>query len=106
MLKYAYENGCSFNKFTCSEAASEGYLEIVKWLHNNCPWDESTCSVASQNGYYENGCPWDMSTYLAAIKNGNSKILKYISEKDLLWDKETSMNIVRNAYNEMLASGK
>ena len=66
-LKYAHENGCSWNKHTCSKAAFHGHLECLKYAHENgCPWDKWTSSNAACNGLldclkyaHENGCPWD-----------------------------------------------
>ncbi len=63
-LKYAYENGCSWDKETYSSAARRGSLECLKYAHENgCPWDENTCSCAAENGHLEclkyaqeNGC--------------------------------------------------
>ncbi len=45
--------------------AKNGYLKIMKWARdNNCPWDRWTCSYAAKNGHLEvlkwareNNCP-------------------------------------------------
>ena len=43
------ENGCPWDDYTCSNAALNGHLEILKWAHENgCPWNEYTCSNAAQ----------------------------------------------------------
>ena len=50
-----------------ANAAEGGHLECLKYAHENgCPWDEWTCSMAAFNGHleclkyaHENGCPWD-----------------------------------------------
>ena len=53
-LKYAHENGCSWDKQTCSEASRDGHLECLKYAHENgCSWDAQTCSEASENGHLE-----------------------------------------------------
>ena len=47
------------------EAALNGHLEVLKWARENgCPWDSFTCSYAALNGHLEvlrwakeNGCP-------------------------------------------------
>ena len=62
-LKYAHENGFTWDEWTCKYAAQNGHLECLKYAHQNgCPWDEWTCKYAAQNGhleclkYYENNC--------------------------------------------------
>ena len=34
-LKYAHENGCPWDKKTCSEAALNGHLECLQYAHEN-----------------------------------------------------------------------
>src|SRR5680860_920011 len=46
-LKYAHENGCSWDEITCKSAAENGHLECLKYAHENgCSWDEITCLSA------------------------------------------------------------
>ena len=67
LLKYAFNNGCPWDKYTCRIAAKNGHLECLKYAHNNgCPWDEFTCKSAASNGQLEclkyafnNGCHWN-----------------------------------------------
>ncbi|CAB9515262.1 ankyrin repeat protein [Seminavis robusta] len=69
ILKYAHENGCPWDKSTCSSAARGGHLEILKFARDNgCPWDGQTLAHAKWEGHSvilewakENGCPdrWD-----------------------------------------------
>jgi hypothetical protein len=43
MLKWARENGCPWDKWTCSHAAKGGHLEVLKWARENgCPWEART----------------------------------------------------------------
>ena len=66
MLKWARENGCPWNKYTCEGAAKGGHLEVLKWARENgCPWDAWTCEWAADGGHlemlkwlHENGAPW------------------------------------------------
>ena len=52
---------------TCSNAAMNGQLEVLRWVHaNGCPWDAATPAYAAENGHLEvlqwavtNGCDWD-----------------------------------------------
>jgi phosphoserine aminotransferase len=49
---------------TCSYAAENGNLEVLKWARENgCEWESNTCSCAAWNGHLEvlkwaknNGC--------------------------------------------------
>ena len=53
--------GCKWGANTCSSAAENGHLKILKYAHENgCKWDEWVC-------YY-------------ALKYGNLEILKYLHE--------------------------
>ena len=67
MLKYAHENGCPWDEWTCRNAAEGGHLDVLKYAHENwCPWDESTRTRACRSNHLdvlkyavENGCPYD-----------------------------------------------
>ena len=65
------ENGCPWNEYTCTYAAKNGHLDVLKWARENgCPWDEDTCSYAAIEWTFgnitkwsrENGCPWNEDT--------------------------------------------
>jgi uncharacterized protein YabN with tetrapyrrole methylase and pyrophosphatase domain len=54
MLRWARENGCPWDEFTCGGAAMGGHLEVLKWARENgCPWDEETRELAASKGYVE-----------------------------------------------------
>ena len=54
VLKWARENGCEWNRSTCSNAAFGGHLEVLKWaLSNGCEWNRYTCSNAALGGHLE-----------------------------------------------------
>ena len=54
MLKWARENDCPWNEWTCAGAARGGHLEVLKWLRENgCPWDDDTRALAADLGYVE-----------------------------------------------------
>jgi hypothetical protein len=61
-LKWARENGCPWDVYTCARAARNGHLETLKWAQDNgCPWDEWTCmhlymSIHPRGSCYD--CPW------------------------------------------------
>jgi hypothetical protein len=98
-LKYAHENGCPWNSWTCVYAAQNAQLECLKYLHENgCPWDEWTCSNAARNGQLEclkyardNGCPWNGLTCTYAAGNGQLECLKYLHENGCPWNDETCL---------------
>ena len=97
LLKYAHENGCPWDRSTCSSAAQNGHLECLKYLHENgCPWDDWTCSSAAFNGHleclkyaHEIGCPWGVYTCSNAAENGHLECLKYAHENGCPWDEDT-----------------
>ena len=54
ILKWARENGCTWNEWTSIYAAKNGHFEILKWARENgCPWDELTCKFAANYGHLE-----------------------------------------------------
>ncbi|ATZ80155.1 ankyrin repeat domain-containing protein [Bodo saltans virus] len=109
-LKYAHENGCSWDLFTSSVAARNGHLECLKYAHENgCSWNLFTCENAAQNGHleclkyaHENDCPWDEWTCAYAAKNGQFKCLKYLHENGCPWDERTCYYAAENGHLECL----
>jgi len=87
-LKYLHENGCPWDEYTCSKAASGGHLECLKYAHENgCPWNKETCSGAAERDHleclkyaHENGCPWDWRTRVAAAYYGHLECFQYLHE--------------------------
>jgi hypothetical protein len=61
VLKWARENGCEWNDWTCTEAAYLGHLEVLKWAISN-------------------GCQISSTTLKYAKENGNLKILKWLED--------------------------
>ena len=53
-LKYAHENGCPWDRWTCERAAKNAHLECLKYAHENgCSSDERACWNAALNGHLE-----------------------------------------------------
>ena len=54
-LKYAHENGCSWlGDFEYRYAAEYGHLDCLRYAHENgCHWNEYTCIKAAQNGHLD-----------------------------------------------------
>jgi hypothetical protein len=46
-LKYAHENGCEWDRYTCSNAAFNGHLECLKYAHTDVHGIVNTCSHGS-----------------------------------------------------------
>jgi hypothetical protein len=54
VLKWARENRCPWDEWTCWNAADSGHLEVLKWARENgAPWDEETRELAASKGYVE-----------------------------------------------------
>ena len=59
-LKWARENGCPWNVWTCTYAARGGQLETLKWARENgCPWNKTSHleTRARENGWAAEGRP-------------------------------------------------
>ena len=41
------------NEWTCAKAAKGGHLEVFGARENGCPWDEETCTNAASEGYVQ-----------------------------------------------------
>jgi hypothetical protein len=110
LLKYAHENGCPWDKYTCYSAAFNGHLECLKYAHENgCPWDKYTCSFAAQKGHldclkyaHENGCPWDEDTCSNAAQNGHLDCLKYADENYCYWNQDICASAAKNGHLDCL----
>ena len=95
-MKYAHENGCPWDKYTCTRAAETGHLDCLKYAHENgCPWDKGTCTMAAQSGHLEclkyahdNGCPWGKGTCTMAAQSGHLECLKYARENGCPWNQK------------------
>jgi hypothetical protein len=86
-------------RFT-SKAASGGYLETLKWLHENgcspgcslgsiesCSIEKPVCVSAAEGGHLEclkwarqNGCPWDRRTRISATMRDHEHVVKWARE--------------------------
>jgi hypothetical protein len=50
VLKWARENGCPWDEWTCANAAERGHNDILNWAReNDCPWNGETyaCGAAT-----------------------------------------------------------
>ncbi len=70
-LECTNKNDCDWDIRACTEAARNGHLDCLKYLHDiGCPWHEHTCEAATAHGHldclkylHENGCPWNSSAF-------------------------------------------
>jgi hypothetical protein len=62
MVKYCVDNGCPMDERVCEVAASEGHLDVLKYVHENaqslgfgdcCPSNEMTCHFAHLNNHVD-----------------------------------------------------
>jgi hypothetical protein len=67
-------------------AASNGHLDLVKWLHlHGGRWDSWTCTEAAVGGHLhvltwlrQVGCPWDTVTAAAGAYSMNSAVINFL----------------------------
>jgi len=91
LLKWAREEKkCEWSVGPINAAAEQGNLEMVKYcIANECPIDESACAFAASNGHLEvlkylreeGKAPWDSRTAAWAAENGHLHILEYLVER-------------------------
>ena len=85
---------CDSLGMLANEAATNGHLDCLKYLHdNNGCWGNTTCAFAAANGHldclkylHENSAPWDTDTARHAGANNNIECLKYLHENGCPWD--------------------
>ncbi|CAL6363825.1 unnamed protein product [Bathycoccus prasinos] len=90
MVKYCVANQCPIGTGACAQAASEGHLECLKYLHEEAkvPWGPETANLPAQSGhlhileylverkydeYSVSACEW-------TAMNGHFDCLKYLHE--------------------------
>jgi hypothetical protein len=91
LLKWAREEKkCRWDFRTILAAAYQGNLEMVKYcVANKCPIGTGACANAAENGHLEclkylheeANAPWDMGTAIWAAENGHLHILEYLVER-------------------------
>ena len=91
LLKWAREEKkCDWDEWTIIVAAKQGNLEMVKYcVANDCPIDGRACENAAENGHLEvlkylhegAKAPWDEYTAIWAAGKGQLHILEYLVER-------------------------
>jgi len=90
MVKYCVANGCPIDGWVCADAAENGQLEVLKYLHEEvkATWDSRTASRAAAKGHlhileYLVERKYDQYSVYActvAAENGHLDCLKYLHE--------------------------
>ena len=90
MVKYCVANECPIRTGACANAAKNGHLEVLKYLHEEAkaPWDYDTAYLAARNGHlhileYLVERKFDKYSEFAcehAAKYGHLDCLKYLHE--------------------------
>lgn len=105
------ENGWPWDERTCSYAARNGHLHIVKYAHENgCPWDKKTCSYALKNSHFhildnafDNGYEWKNGNVCSqAAKNGDLQLFMFAHKNDCPWDEKTCSNAALKGHLHLL----
>ena len=86
LLLNAYGVPFTFNVEFTYFAAEHGYLQLLKYAHDNgCKWDEWTCAYAAEGGHlhvliyaHDNGCRWNTLTREYAARGGHPHVLEWI----------------------------
>ena len=85
------EKKCEWNARTINAAADSGNIEMIKYcVANKCPMDEVACAEAAYNGHLEclkylhevAKAPWGTATPDNAALNGHLHILEYLVERE------------------------
>ena len=111
LLKWArVNNRNNWSVSTCSNAARNGHLPALQYLHENgCPWDQWACCQAAVNGHlpalqylHENGCPWNKWTCKYVADVGHLPVLQYLHENGCPWDWDTCYYAAYNKHWDCL----
>ena len=91
-LKYMFENGGKWDKYTPQFAAKGGHLDCLSFsIENGCEWDESTIKVAAKYGHLEcfKYCfqHWSNPQSFWEIKFNLSNLIDKIDLDDIWWRK-------------------
>ena len=111
IVKYCVANECPMYEDACVQAAKNGHLEVLKYLHEEvkAPWDEYIAFLAAQKGHlhileYLVERKFDMFndyTCRCAAKYGHLDCLKYLHETAKApWDYEAVQEAHENNQTE------
>jgi hypothetical protein len=95
VCQYLVAEQCPSDAMACSEAASQGHWETVRFLHESgCPWDAaSICTSAALNGSVElmqclkqQGCAFNEDVMTNAARTGTLQLCQYLRAEQCPWD--------------------
>jgi hypothetical protein len=114
LLRWAIDQGCIVNEFTCATAAGAGKIGMLKFLRKKirCPWDSKTTVAAAENRRWDtlrwavkHGCPWSKNAASAILTKNHEEVfsvLKWAEDRGLEWDDGTFYLAVKHGNVEML----
>jgi hypothetical protein len=78
-----------WDTWTCVNAASEGNITVLQYLHEHgCEWNSSTCAAAARNGHldclqyaHQHGCEVNGLVIYQAVKFGHIPCLMYLHQE-------------------------
>ena len=77
LLKILLNHNPTYGKFITYGAASNGHLDVLKWIREN---SEEKFKSFSNLASTEQGCEWDSCTCRYAALNGHLHVLKWVRE--------------------------
>ena len=97
-------------RYFCGLAASNGYLNLIKWARTNgCPWSEYTSARAARGGHLEvlqwlraNGCPWTATICSNAAAGGHLEVLQWARTNGCPWNEWTCCGAAQGGHLVML----
>jgi len=96
--KWGRDRGFPLPPQMCEEAAANGRLEVLRWLHEECKekWDAYTANAAAANGHLPclqyavgAGCEWDEAVCHSAAIYGYSHVLRWARANGAPWRPHT-----------------
>ena len=111
MVKYCVAKKCPINGWACAEAAGNGHLEVLKYLHEEAkaPWNLWTAAWAARSGHlhvleylverkFEHFDRW---AYRCAAKPGQLDCLKFLHETAKApWNSQAVRDAHKNKHPE------
>lgn len=99
-----------WNASTCAEAAANGHVECLAYLHGQgCPWDGRTCTMAARGGHIEcldfarkHGCPCRSGAMSEAARRGDVSLIEHLIARGCPWDESVCEAAAEGGHLECL----
>ncbi len=106
-MSITYFHPCCPN---CDEAAKNGHLQCLWFLHvNGHSFSSGACNLAAKGGHlpclrylHQNGCFWNAAVADDAAWYGHFDCLKYLQENGCSLNDQTSLDTVWNGHKKYL----